>query len=79
MIPPKKSKPSEPVQEKASSGAPGKELLALQQLLLSKEKEIGRLQKHIDKQDFKFENLSKDNDKLREQLKISSSGSEMKQ
>jgi len=50
------------------------EVASLQKLLMAKEKEIGQLQKHIDKQDHKMEGLAKENQQLQEQLKLSSEG-----
>lgn len=45
---------------------------------MAKEKEIGKLQKHIDKQDAKADGLAKENGQLREQLKLSSEGDQLK-
>ena len=50
------------------------EVASLQKLLMAKEKEIGQLQKHIDKQDLKAMALGKENEQLQEQLKLSSEG-----
>lgn len=55
------------------------EIEALQQLLMAKEKEIGRLQKHIDKQDSKMTQITNENTQLKEQLTQSSSGSQLQQ
>lgn len=45
---------------------------------MAKEKEIGKLQKHIDKQDGKAEALAGESEQLREQLKLSSEGDQLK-
>jgi hypothetical protein len=46
---------------------------------MAKEKEIGRLQKHIDKQEVKQTQISNENSQLKEQLSASSSGSQLQQ
>ena len=46
---------------------------------MAKEKEIGKLQKHIDKQDTKADALANENGQLKEQLKLSSEGDQLKQ
>ena len=55
------------------------EVASLQKLLMAKEKEIGKLQKHIDKQDTKADTLANENGQLKEQLKLSSEGDQLKQ
>jgi len=50
------------------------EVASLQKLLMAKEKEIGKHIKHIDKQMASADNLAKENEQLREQLKLSSEG-----
>lgn len=52
---------------------------SMQQLLITKENEISKLQKHIDKQDTKSAALQKENSQLKEQLKLSSEDSTLKQ
>ena len=48
------------------------ELASLQHALLRKEHEIGKLQKHIDRQVHKNEEVKLENEQIREQLKLSS-------
>jgi cell division protein FtsL len=45
--------------------------------LIAKENEIGRLQKHIDKQDSKFDAANKSNENLKDQIKQSTSGGDL--
>ena len=60
--------------EARTAAATSDEVASLQKLLMAKEKEIGQLQKHIDKQDLKIESLAKENQQVQEQLKLSSEG-----
>jgi len=59
--------------------AANSQVASLQQLLLSKENEIVKLQKYIDKQEKKSDEVRKENDQLRDQLKLSSNDSQLKQ
>ena len=53
------------------------EIQNLQQLLMAKEKEIGRLQKHMDKQDSKLTQMASVNAQLKEQLASNANGSQL--
>ena len=48
-------------------------------MLISKEKEIGNIQKLFDKQEAKIAAQTKENNQLRDQLKISSDENQLKQ
>jgi len=78
------SKAATPVNQEAHDGgvfteSQNAQILALQQMLLAKEKETVTLQRHIDKQDNKLESKAKENTALKEQLTLSSNENTMKQ
>lgn len=55
------------------------DVLALQQLLIQKEKEIGSLNLIFDKQDTQIKNLNKENEQMKEQLTLSNDENQLKQ
>lgn len=73
----KEQKPKKSARAPSSNTGVSNEVDALQKLLIAKENEIGRLQKHIDKQDTKVDGLNKITDNLKDQLKQSSSGGDL--
>lgn len=72
-------KPEKAKKEKPVKVGAGSEISNLQSMLLAKEKEIGSLYMHFDKQESKIGELNRENDHLKEQLKLTNDQNTLKQ